>query len=120
MDAKVGHFMQKLAQSDPEKADIVASVRSIYRDTQPAVEERCIYGGIGFFVGGELIGGVFAYRHHVTVEFSRKDNLSDPLKLLEGKGKSRRHLKLRQSADIAEKTVLAFVRQVLGAEGLPA
>ncbi|HEY1015171.1 MAG TPA: DUF1801 domain-containing protein [Herpetosiphonaceae bacterium] len=114
MDSKVAQFAEDLSQSDPVKAEIVAAVRSIYREAEPALEERFIYGGIGMFLGGELVGGIFAYANHVTVEFSVGDGLADPGRLLEGKGKSRRHLKLRQAADIAGKTVASFVSQTLG------
>jgi hypothetical protein len=112
LDPRIAAFINDLETSDPLKATLVKSVRSLYADAQPAIEETFIYGGIGFFLGKELIGGVFAHTNHVSVEFSTGNGLSDPARCLEGKGKSRRHLKLRQITDLEDKQVGSFVRQV--------
>jgi hypothetical protein len=112
MDPRIATFINDLETSDLLKATLVKAVCSMYADTQPAIVEKFIYGGIGFFLGEELIGGVFAYSNHVSAEFSTGHGLSDPAGRLEGKGTARRHLKLRQIADLEDKLVGSFVRQV--------
>lgn len=116
MDPRIEAFITDLEASAPTKAAIVKSVRSIFAAMQPALREKFIYGGIGMFLGEELIGGIFAYANHVTVEFSLGEGLADPSQSLEGKGKSRRHLKLRHPDDIEDKKVGFFIQQVVGAE----
>lgn len=75
--------------------------------------ELIIYGGIMFQARGNGTGGVFAGKHHVSFEFGNGYLFNDPQKQLEGKGKFRRHLKLRSLANIEEKTLPGFVAQAL-------
>jgi hypothetical protein len=62
---------------------------------------------------GSFIGGVFAYAEHVAVEFSKGVDFDDPDKLLDGKGKARRHVKLHSVDDIAHKNVAGFLGQAI-------
>ena len=55
--------------------------------------------------------GHFIYKQHVSLEFSNGYQLDDPDSILEGKGKFRRHIKLRELADIEEKSVRLFLQQ---------
>lgn len=61
------------------------------------------------------VGGFFFYDTHASFEFSRGCDLDDPQGLLAGKGKFRRHVKLRRLADIEAMQVEAFLRQAVGA-----
>ncbi|WP_224824578.1 DUF1801 domain-containing protein [Cognatishimia sp. MH4019] len=58
-----------------------------------------------------IVGGVFAYKDHVSVEFSEGASFDDPHGHLEGGGKARRHVKLRSLEDVEAKTVRAFLEQ---------
>lgn len=60
-----------------------------------------------------FVGGIFSYKDHVSLEFSKGIDLDDPDGLLEGSGKFRRHLKLRQVQDITDKQAVKFLKQVL-------
>lgn len=60
-----------------------------------------------------MISGVFAYENHITIEFSRGYLMKDPDAVLEGKGKYRRHLKIRIHEDIKNKDVAFFVKQAV-------
>jgi len=60
------------------------------------------------------IGGIFASKKHVSFEFGNGSSLDDPNGVLEGTGKSRRHLKLTSLTDVREKNVKHFVLQTLG------
>jgi hypothetical protein len=60
---------------------------------------------------GALLGGVFAYKGHVSVAFSHGAGFQDPGGCLKGKGKARRHVKLRALGDREAKDVAGFLRQ---------
>jgi len=60
-----------------------------------------------------FVGGIFSYKDHVSLEFSKGANLEDPDGVLEGSGKLRRHLKLYTHDDIAAKSAHVFLSQVL-------
>jgi hypothetical protein len=56
---------------------------------------------------------VFAYSEHVSVEFGRGCDLADPHGVLEGSGKFRRHIKLRNLADIEARHLADTLRLAL-------
>lgn len=56
--------------------------------------------------------GYFVYQHHVSLEFSRGAQLDDPDGILEGSGKLRRHIKLKDTSDIQVKRCSEFLEQV--------
>ena len=66
-----------------------------------------------FTLDGRDYGGTFVSKHHVSFEFSRGYSLDDPDGLLEGTGKYRRHLKIRELSDIEDKSVKFFVKQAI-------
>ncbi|MCJ8322984.1 MAG: DUF1801 domain-containing protein [Rhizobiales bacterium] len=73
---------------------------------------RTMYGGLVFELEAKtpktLIGGIFASKLHLKVDFSHGHLLDDPTKILEGEGKYRRHIKLRSLNDIEDKNVMQF------------
>jgi hypothetical protein len=90
--------------------NLVQSVRALAKKTLKSVDEEVKYGGILFSSGGVQWGGVYAYKEHVTVEFSRGASIVDPHGLLEGSGKGRRHLKLKMVGDIGAKHVADYLK----------
>jgi hypothetical protein len=85
-----------------EHASIIAAVRTVIHETVQPVTEAVKYG-------------VFAYSAHVSVEFGHGAAIHDPHGILEGNGKGRRHLKLRNLHDIEAKQLSTFVRLALEA-----
>lgn len=59
--------------------------------------------------------GVFAYKHHVCVEFDSGAKISDALGHLEGSGKDRRHIKLRSAQETNAKSVAHYLPLALEA-----
>ena len=55
--------------------------------------------------------GIFEFKAHFGLEFSRGAQLDDPARQLEGQGQYRRHLKLRSLNDVVGKDVAGFVAQ---------
>lgn len=109
-DEKVQTFLDDLEKTKPEQFAIVRELRAIVYEHYPNVAERMMYGGIMFSLG-EDFGGIFAYKQHISFEFSEGYQMQDPEKRLEGKGKLRRHLKIRSLTDIEAKKLAFFVAQ---------
>lgn len=94
--------------------ETVEAVRALVRQLVPGVTEEVKYGGI-LFSADVMFAGVFAYRKHVTVEFSYGASIDDPFGHLEGAGKGRRHLKLLEPGDIERKRLADYLPLALDA-----
>ena len=101
-DPKVQKFITEIEVIHPEKYRILQKLREIVFAHIPEVTERMMYGGIMLNAGYDF-GGFFVYEKHVSFEFGKGYRFDDPEKLLEGKGKFRRHLKFRTLDDIKTK-----------------
>lgn len=97
-----------------DQYELVESVRKLIQKTLPSVAEEVKYGGI-LFSSGVQFCGVFAYKQHVSVEFSSGAKINDELGCLEGRGKGRRHLKLHVVQDIQEKALAHYLPLALEA-----
>lgn len=102
---------------DEALQDIVRAVKALALDIAPSLTFEPKYGGEVMVPDAAnpkaFVGGVFVYKDHVSVEFSDGATFSDPSGNLEGKGKARRHLKLRERAEIDAKDLASFLRQAL-------
>ena len=98
---------------------IVQAVRELLRQKIEPLSEEVKYGGI-LFASGVPFCGVFAYKEHVSVEFSQGAKIKDAEGSLEGSGQGRRHIKLRSVDDLAAKKLAAYLPLSLKAaeEGL--
>lgn len=90
----------------------VQTLREIVFLNDSNTSERIIYGGI-MFTGKADWGGVYVSKNHISFEFSEGHSFSDPDKLLEGTGKKRRHLKIKNVSDIKDKKVGFYVLQAI-------
>ena len=96
----------------PQK-DICLQLRSLIRSRFPAIDEKMKWGVPTYGEGKVYIASL---EDHVNIGFSLAE-LSDAEKsLLEGSGKTMRHLKLYKPADIEEKTVLRLLNAVFHAQ----
>ncbi len=111
-NTRVQAFLDEMQVFDAQKYEILQRLRELVFAANPKVTERMMYGGIMFTLGDDF-GGIFAYKNHVSFEFGAGTTLQDPNQLLEGKGKSRRHLKIASYADIEQKDVDIFVQQTI-------
>ena len=103
--------MRDIQEHSFEFHDMVLGIRSLFLEACPGLTEAVKYGGIVFLKNGGLIGGVFAYKEHVSVEFSHGASFPDPDAVLEGKGKYRRHIKLHDLEDIDAKHLVGMIAQ---------
>lgn len=83
----------------------------------PEAQLRAMYGGTVFELEQDVrqsqVGGVFAYTNHVSLEFSDGATFDDPHGVLEGKGKHRRHIKLRAVSEVEGKHCLFYLDQAI-------
>jgi hypothetical protein len=114
MPKTVQDLLEDVRLLGEEQFQIVEAIRVLVTKTIKPVSEEVKYGGI-LFSSGVQFGGVFAYKEHVSVEFSHGAKISDTEGHLEGSGKGRRHIKLRAVADISAKRLATYLHQALEA-----
>ena len=110
-DLETKKFIDNIKVIDDTKYQILIKLREIVFDNYPTIKERIMYGGIMFSLHKD-VAGLFVYENHNSLEFSDGYKFEDPTYLLEGKGKFRRHLKLRSLTDIETKKAAFFVNQI--------
>lgn len=93
---------------------VVEAVRDLVKKTFKTVSEEVKYGGI-LFASDIPFCGVFAYKEHVSVEFSCGARIRDTMGHLEGAGKGRRHIKLMSLDDINRKKLAEYLPLALAA-----
>lgn len=110
---KVNKFLIDIQTTFPDKSKTVEKIRNTFFDLNPEIEEDIKYGGIIFSISDKLIGGIYLYKKHISIEFSNGANFKDKDILLEGKGKYRRHLKILEENDIKDKNLNAYIKQAV-------
>lgn len=94
---------------------ITRELDAIIADVCPGAGRRKMYGGFVFETEpgnpATMICGHFVYKNHVGLEFSNGYQLQDSAGVLEGKGKYRRHIKLRRQEDVSAKHVRSVIEQ---------
>ena len=113
MSTKTEAFLQDIQAKSADQYEQMQAIRTLFQAADPELVEDIKYGGYGFFRGKLLIGGIFPYKAHMSIEFSNGAQFDDPEQILEGKGKLRRHLKIRTMADIEEKAAKGFIAQAV-------
>ena len=97
---------------------IIAAIKEAADRVHPPVRYVAKYGGEVLAhdpaSDTKFVGGIFTYEDHVSLELSKGAEFADAGGHLEGKGKARRHLKLRVLGDVAAKDVEGYLRQAFG------
>lgn len=101
-------LLEDLRQHRGALFPIVARLRALALASGPQITEEVKYGGI-LFASRTGFCGVFAYKNHVTIEFSEGHTLPDPHGVLAGQGKIRRHIRIDSEHDIETKHVDEYV-----------
>jgi len=52
-------------------------IRRLFNKASQALSEDIKYGGLVFMKSGSLIGGIFPYKNHISIEFSNGSSFSD-------------------------------------------
>jgi hypothetical protein len=69
--------------------------------------------GNAWYAGTDLVCTVYAFRHHVGIEFWRGATLAPAHPMLEGTGKNLRHAKLRSVSEANSRAFRALVRAAI-------
>jgi len=110
---KVNEFLIDIQTTFPDKSETVEKIRKIFLEENSEIEEDIKYGGIVFNVSGQLVGGIYLYKQHISIEFSDGAKFNDKSGLLEGKGKMRRHLKILEKNDLIGKNIRIYIKQAV-------
>ena len=110
----VDALVDDLRMLGEERHATVEAVRSLVAKSFATVSEEVKYGGI-LFASEIQFCGVFAYKEHVSVEFSSGAGITDTFGYLEGSGKFRRHVKLTNVKDIKTKHLKEYLALALAA-----
>ena len=110
---RVNAFLDDLLVVSPKQLDIVLAIRELFLSTDSNLAEDIKYNGLVFIQSNKLVGGIFPYKAHISIEFSQGTRLSDPSGILEGKGEKRRHLKIIEKQDITRKNVRSFIKETV-------
>jgi|TARA_R110002094_G_C4905973_1_gene210617 hypothetical protein len=110
---KVNDFLSDIQSISSEQFDLLIAIRDIFIRSNEELVEDIKYGGLVFNVSDALIGGIYSYKKHVSIEFSNGADFIDNDSILEGGGKKRRHLKIYENDDIVQKNVEYFVSQAV-------
>lgn len=100
-----------------DATEITQAIDRMVSEIAPTCTKRKMYGGIVFEAEPgdpkSRFGGYFVYAKHVGVEFSNGVLLDDPDRILQGKGKLRRHVKLTTVQEIETKRLADFISQAV-------
>lgn len=111
-NTKLENLLDDIRFTNEATYAIVQEVRKMVRSASPKISERVMYGGV-MFTDTKDFSCVFAYSKHVSLEFGRGCDMTDPHHVLEGGGKFRRHIKLHVLQDIQAKHLREYIIQAL-------
>lgn len=113
MSKRVQRLLEDIHVQREDLYALVSKLRALIASVAPDATEGVKYGGL-LFSTQRPVCGVFAYKHHVSLEFSYGAELADPHHVLQGEGKYRRHIKLKSDRDIETKQVEDYLRRAFG------
>lgn len=105
MDKKVSEYIEK--QKSPQK-EICQQLREIILNTFPNIKEEMKYG-VPYY-GNKYY--IVALKVHVNLGFSIKNLTKEEIALLEGSGKTTRHIKINTLEDIDEKKIIKLLKMI--------
>jgi hypothetical protein len=113
-------LLDVLAGYDHAVAGLVLALRDILLQETPDAFERMYrnHPSAVWFGCGPKMNDMFCYiaaaRRHVNLGFCRGALLADPNRVLEGEGKTMRHIKFRSESDVERPFVRRYIRAAIG------
>ena len=114
-----------LSAFDRPVADLALALREVLLEEAPDAIEKMYrnHPSAVWYGAGPKMGDMFCYvaaaRNHVNLGFCRGASLADPNHLLEGEGKSMRHIKFRSERDLERPFVRRYIRAAREQAGEP-
>jgi hypothetical protein len=98
------------SKQPPALQPIHAALRSLIERAAPDAVSALKWGMPFYEIGGNLVCGIGGHKKHVNlILFGAPETYPDPEGLLEGEGKTGRHLKLTSLDDLPEKAVRGWL-----------
>jgi hypothetical protein len=104
---------------DPHIGDLALSLREIILEEAPDASESVyqVYTVAIWFGFSGKMKDMFCYiatsADHINLGFPRGSTLPDPNRVLEGDGKTMRHIKLRSQADLNRPFIRRYIRTAM-------
>jgi hypothetical protein len=108
---KYGSFSEYLADQLPTNRSIIRTLRTFVKRVAPRLKESVKWGNGCWVMGNVPVAYVYSAPDYVQFGFFRGSGLKDPQRILEGKGRYVRHIKVHKASDIDEDTFRALLRQ---------
>jgi hypothetical protein len=107
-------FADYLAAQSPKNRVIIRALRRFVKRVEPSLAEAVKWGN-GCWVGRNgPVAYVYSDAGYVQFGFFNGSSLKDPRRLLEGKGRYVRHIKVRDRSGVDEQAFAALLRQAAG------
>jgi hypothetical protein len=97
-------------RNSPELRDVAQDLRKLMRKTVSGIKETVNPWKLPTFESNGPMCYFSIASEHITLGFLRGTALPDPAKLLEGTGKSLRHVKLRTAADVKKPALKKLIQ----------
>ncbi len=110
---EVNEFLLDIERISSNQFNTVIAIRKLFFTAKSDLAEGIKYGGIAFSISNDLIGGIYIYKKHISIEFSRGADFNDKHGKLEGKGKKRRHLKILPCDDVNIELIDFYIKQAV-------
>ena len=101
-----------MAGLEPNLRPIAEGLRQLILDACPELEESIKWGNPVFEKSGKVCY-LAATKSYVSLGFFNGAALSDPDGVIEGTGKTIRHIKVRSPGDIQAQRVISWVREAV-------
>ena len=108
---KYAGFDEYLGDQPAKNRTIIRALRKFVKRVAPELQESVKWGNGCWLKGKVPVAYVYSAPDYVQFGFLRGSALKDPKKLLEGKGRYVRHIKVRKPADIDEGAFRALLLQ---------
>jgi len=108
-----------IERQPPGHAELLRRVRSLIHETLPGLREtvKWSYPCFGYGEKGMGIGSLASHSGHVNLQLSRGAEIADVDGLIEGTGKSIRHIKLRPGEPFPEDSLVRVLKAASRLEG---
>ena len=103
---------QLLARIESPQRDVATALREAILEAGPELREG-VKWGVPCYSANKLVCSIAAHSDHTNLEFYRGTSLRDPKRLLEGTGKSLRHVKLHSVADVTPIRLKPLLREAI-------
>jgi hypothetical protein len=105
----IDEYVQTL---QPQQQEIVAMVRELMRECAPGADEVISRGSLAW-KAGKILAITSVSRTHVTLAFARGAEFLDGHGLLEGTGKTTRHVKIKRPDAVRHEALHDYIRQAV-------